>query len=242
VIDDATYNDDAAADIGTVTVDPPTLTWSGPLAPGETATITYSFTVNDPVTGDLLLVNDVVGPPEGNCSCPTETPVTVVDLAIEKVVGPASASVGDDVTYTLTVENLGPDDATGVVVTDPLPSQVTYVSDTCVGSNVPPWTWEIGALAADATVTCAITVEVATAGEIMNTAAVSANESEVTEANNEDDAALQADPAPPPPGMLPTTGSSFTVRLITMAVFLAGTGVVLVLTTRRLRRRPRVAE
>jgi uncharacterized repeat protein (TIGR01451 family) len=237
VLDDATYNNDAAADIGTVTVAPPTLTWAGPLAPGQTATITYSFTVDNPDTGNRVLVNDVTGPPEGNCSCTTETPVTVVDLAIDKAVSPATASVGGRVTYTLTVRNLGPDAATGVVVTDPLPPQVSYVSDTCGGTNTPPWTWRIGDLATGATATCSIVVTVAASGEITNTATVTANETETTTSNNRDGAALQGVAR-----NLPRTGSSFTTTAVTIGVLMAGMGVVLLLTARWIRRRPRVAE
>ncbi|MFI0939082.1 hypothetical protein [Streptomyces sp. NPDC021020] len=48
VLDDATYNGDAAATTGTATVTGSTLTWTGDLAPGASATITYSVTV----TGD----------------------------------------------------------------------------------------------------------------------------------------------------------------------------------------------
>jgi uncharacterized repeat protein (TIGR01451 family) len=74
VLDDATYNGDAAADIGTVDDSGlPILAWAGPLAPGETATVSYSVTDNDPLTGDGDVVNNVTGPPEGNCSCSTDT-------------------------------------------------------------------------------------------------------------------------------------------------------------------------
>jgi uncharacterized repeat protein (TIGR01451 family) len=243
VLDDATYNEDAAADIGTVTVDGSTLTWSGPLAPGETATITYSFTVNDPDTGDLSLVNDVTGPPEGNCSCRTITPVTVLDLSIDKVVAPALASVGDEVTYTLTVTNHGPSRATGVVVSDPLPAQVSYVSDTCGGVNAPPWTWDIGDLGADHTAICEITVEVLESGDITNVATVSGNEFELVRTNNEDDAVLDVvgppPPVEPPPpgGELPPTGSSVSGELLALGFALVGVGTLLTLAAWRPRRR-----
>ncbi len=60
VLDDAAYNGDAAAVItgtgtGTVGFTSPNLTWTGALAPGAVATITFSVTVNNPDTGDKVL-------------------------------------------------------------------------------------------------------------------------------------------------------------------------------------------
>ena len=56
VIDDATYNGDASASSGSVSYTSPNLTWTGSLAVGATATITFSATVNNPDTGDKSLV------------------------------------------------------------------------------------------------------------------------------------------------------------------------------------------
>ncbi|GGU43699.1 DUF11 domain-containing protein [Nocardioides albus] len=111
VLDDATYNDDANATAGTATFEAPNLAWSGPLAPGDTATITYSVTVNDPQTGDGELTNAVVGPEESNCDegtepeCSTDDPVKA--LKITKTAEPRFTRPGDTVTYTVTVENTG---------------------------------------------------------------------------------------------------------------------------------------
>ena len=49
----------------------------------------------------------------------------VIDLSVEKTVSAASASVGSDVTFTITIGNDGPSTATGVEVTDLLPAGVT---------------------------------------------------------------------------------------------------------------------
>lgn len=70
VLDDATYNDDAKVtpdDAGTVSYASPTLTWTGDLAVGATATVTYSVTVDDPSGGDGTLTNTAVGPDRSNC-------------------------------------------------------------------------------------------------------------------------------------------------------------------------------
>ncbi|WP_418275647.1 GEVED domain-containing protein [Isoptericola jiangsuensis] len=128
VLDDATYNDDAAVDPdqGTVDVSGTELSWFGPLAAGETVTITYSVTVNDPVTGDAELTNVILGPPESNCpegsvdpDCTTTTPVAALDVS--KVVDfNGEVEPGDTVAYTITVENIG-----GVDFTDVLPAEVS---------------------------------------------------------------------------------------------------------------------
>lgn len=57
VLADAAYNGDATADIGTVVVDGPGLTWTGGLAAGESATITYSVTVRQAAADNAELVN-----------------------------------------------------------------------------------------------------------------------------------------------------------------------------------------
>ena len=61
----------------------------------------------------------------------TETTTVVnpaADLAITKSDSPDPVTVSQPLTYTLTVINHGPSAATGVTVTDPLPSTVTFVS------------------------------------------------------------------------------------------------------------------
>ena len=52
------------------------------------------------------------------------------DLKIAKADGPDPVGVGSTLTYTLEVESLGPDAATGVVVKDSLPKGVDFVSAT----------------------------------------------------------------------------------------------------------------
>ena len=59
LLDDADYLDDATADGGSLVWASPDLTWTGPLAAGETARITYTVQVGDAGSGDGHIVNQV---------------------------------------------------------------------------------------------------------------------------------------------------------------------------------------
>jgi uncharacterized repeat protein (TIGR01451 family) len=59
------------------------------------------------------------------------------DLRITKTASPDPVAAGGNLTYTLLVENLGPDDAAGVFVTDLLPNEVTFVSGTATIPGLP---------------------------------------------------------------------------------------------------------
>ena len=52
----------------------------------------------------------------------------MADLAVTKTVSDATPNVGDQITFTVTLSNNGPNDATGVQVTDLLPAGLTFVS------------------------------------------------------------------------------------------------------------------
>src|SRR4029078_5578074 len=56
--------------------------------------------------------------------------------SITKTASPDPVTTGDDLTYTVTVTNNGPDPATSVTVTDNLPPETTFVSCSSTGSGV----------------------------------------------------------------------------------------------------------
>ena len=64
------------------------------------------------------------------CVAPT------ADLSVTKTASPDPVTTGDDLTYTITVTNNGPDPATSVVVTDNLPAETTFVSCATTGEGV----------------------------------------------------------------------------------------------------------
>ena len=50
------------------------------------------------------------------------------DLSLTKTVNEAAPSVGQNVTFTVTLTNSGPSSATGVTITDQLPAGISFVS------------------------------------------------------------------------------------------------------------------
>lgn len=92
-----------------------------------------------------------------------ELPPPPADLEIVKTASPDPALAGNDLTYTLTVTNNGPRDATNVVVNDTLPAGVTWVSTTpSQGACSAPSgvTCELGAIANGGSATVDIVVTV----------------------------------------------------------------------------------
>ena len=101
------------------------------------------------------------------------------DLSISKSDNIDPIIAGNQLLYTVTVNNAGPDDATGVVVTDTLPAGVTFVSSTppiCVDSGG-ILTCTIGTIAASdfEQVFIEVTVNPGTTGDNMNTVVVFSN-------------------------------------------------------------------
>ncbi len=116
------------------------------------------------------------------------------DLEIVKKDSPDPVEAGDDLTYTLTVTNWGPSDATQVVATDYLPSDVDFVSANPSQGTASEEngivTWDIGNLANGATVTLTIVVtvqeDVADESILDNEAYVTAAETDPYEYDNSD--------------------------------------------------------
>src|SRR5437879_3529439 len=113
--------------------------------------------------------------------------VVQADVSLTKTAPPDPVSVGSNLTYTITVTNNGPDSATGVMVSDPLPPNATFVSATpsqgsCTGTSIV--VCNLGPLANAARATITIVVRPTSTGTITNTARVTANEVDPNPANN----------------------------------------------------------
>ncbi len=101
----------------------------------------------------------------------------VADLSVTKTVDNATPSVGQTITYTLTVTNDGPSTTNGVVIAEVLPEGVEFVSaqvtspaGQCAACGYDPaqGRWTVKHLVLGKTATIEITVRVVAEGEITN--------------------------------------------------------------------------
>jgi uncharacterized repeat protein (TIGR01451 family) len=107
------------------------------------------------------------------------------DLEISKVDSPDPVTVGENLTYTITVTNRGPDGATNVVVTDTLPSGVTFVSASPECVHVAGVvTCNLGNIPAGGSVTITIVVTPTAPGNIVNNVSVDSDTDDPDPANN----------------------------------------------------------
>ncbi len=103
--------------------------------------------------------------------------IASADLEVTKIVDNATPSVGESITYSITVTNQGDDNAGGVTLSDVLPSEVSYLSSSGPGSYNPnSGEWAVGSLNVGASATLQITVQVDAAGTFSNTANVQASD------------------------------------------------------------------
>jgi len=154
------------------------------LPAGGSVTITISGTA--PFGAQAVANTATVAPPagvpdpdSGNNVSSTSTAVgAAADIALSKSVDEAAPHVGQTVTFTITATNTGPNDATGVAVTDSLPFGLGFVSATASAGDYAPATglWTIGALADGETATLTLVATVEVPGALTNTVAVSASD------------------------------------------------------------------
>ncbi len=122
---------------------------------GQSAQFTLTASVLPSTPNGTVLTNtatatsDSFDPNTTNNSSSTNTTInTSADLAVAKS-GPASATAGTNMSYTITVTNNGPSDASSVSLTDTLPAGTTFVS--LQQSSGPTFNCTTGA-----TITCSI--------------------------------------------------------------------------------------
>ena len=176
ILDDASYGGGATATTGSVSFTSPNLTWTGNLAPGDTATITYTVTVNNPDTGNHILATTITSATAGsNCGTGSTDPrcassvdvVNATTLTFTQSTGANSTTAGSVVNYTITVANSGLSPYVDATFTEPLtgilddasdPAGLTATAGTASFSS-PDLTWT-GTVPASGTVTITFSVTV----------------------------------------------------------------------------------
>ena len=118
----------------------------GDVVAGGSGSATFAVTVDDPVPSGVTQIDNSASIADDgthgsesdltNNSDDETTPLDAApDLTITKDDGVTIVSPGTTLTYTLTVENVGDQDATGVVVTDTIPADTAFVSASAGGTE-----------------------------------------------------------------------------------------------------------
>jgi len=167
--------------------------WTIPsLANGTFATLVINMTALAPSAGhNIVNTVNVTGLDQfdpTNATANATVYVKAVDIVVNKTVNNSTPNYRSNVTFTVTAHNNGPDNATGVVLTDVWPAGLTLVSATpTLGSyNNATGVWTIGNLANGATATLTLVAQVMDANKtitnVVNLTAV--NEYDTNTANN----------------------------------------------------------
>jgi large repetitive protein len=161
-----------------------TATTGGTLNLQDRSTVTFDVTVDAGTPDKTVILNQVTATTTGVLSNITVTSTdsasaTVVnplaDLAVTKTVDDPTPHLGEVVTFTVTLANLGPSDATGVQVTDLLPAGLTFVSDTTSQGTYDSTTglWDLQNVPFNSSQTLQIQARVDSTNTLTNLAAVS---------------------------------------------------------------------
>ncbi|PWL39515.1 hypothetical protein DKG77_01375 [Flagellimonas aquimarina] len=158
---------------------------NGVIPNGTTETLNIVATVNP--TGDYFNVTEVFSSSnldpnsipnnnnifENDQDSAGTTPIPAADLALDKTVDNEFPDVGSNVTFSVTITNEGPSDATGVVVSDVLPSGYTYISDDSGGTySSASGLWNVGSVTGGNSAVLNVTAQVNATGNYVNSAEV----------------------------------------------------------------------
>jgi uncharacterized repeat protein (TIGR01451 family) len=190
----------------------------GNLASGASATVSITLTPKGAAVGQLtntVTASAAQGDPNpaNNSASVTTTVNAAADLAVAISGAPNPILVGQPLTFTVNVSNLGPNTATGVSLTDLLPNNATFVSATpsqgTATHNGNQVNAALGSIAvgSTATVTIVVTPTTSAIGSMIDSASVTGTQGDANTSNNSAAAIVSVKPASdlsiafaPPPG------------------------------------------
>lgn len=161
------------------------LGWNfGTVTSGTVQNMVVQVTVDSAFSGTLVnnvqVTNTISDPVPANNTAGQSTTVTlpIADLSVSKAVNNSTPALGQAITFTVTVNNAGPQSATNVLVQDALPAGLGYVSDTPgQGSyNNGSGIWTVGTLNSGQTVNLTLVATPTVGTLITNTALVTASD------------------------------------------------------------------
>ncbi|MFH8259209.1 DUF7507 domain-containing protein [Streptomyces roseolus] len=120
------------------------------------------------------------------------------DLSVTKAADATTVTVGQTVTYRVTVRNAGPNQATGITVTDQLPDGLVFLSaDGSPGAYDPAsGRWTLDELADGATAALVLRAKATRTGSLTNTATVTGDDTDPGPDNNSDSVTVCVQAAP----------------------------------------------
>ena len=121
----------------------------GSVASGTPQTLQITARVTSPNASTntaAITHSDQFDPNSANNTASIDVTPQQADLALTKTVSDQAPNVGDTITYTITLSDIGPDSATSALVLDLLPSGVSFVSATPSQGAYDPATglWSVG--------------------------------------------------------------------------------------------------
>ncbi len=160
------------------------------LSMGASATVTITvkaMTVETIINSAQASATEPDPNPSNNTASVKVTVVPAADLAVFMTDSPDPVKKGAKLTYAITVTNGGPNDATGVTLTDALPSHIILekihsTQGSCTGISIVSCV--LGTLPVGASATVQIVIKPMDTGTITNTATVSGVEADPNSANN----------------------------------------------------------
>ncbi len=175
----------------------------GTMTPGASIVVTVTYLAPlgyagpDPIVNTATTSTTTADPNGANNQASASTAIAApsADLSVIKT-GPASVVPGTSISYSVTVANAGPNDATGVSLADPTPAGLSFVSASAPCSGGFPCA--LGTMATGASVVVTVTYDVpagyAGASPLVNTATVSAVTADPVAANNSQSASATVTP------------------------------------------------